>query len=287
MACIKVAPAFGKSNLATRKTSPAPRRGSVTVKALKQNASVKHDSYNEHHGPEYFKYAGVDTTPDERARRHTYYDKRTATINQHFPGSIGMDDWLFRIENKLGEFGFTGDNTIAQTNFCRDEITAPLKNGIHDIFGYAMDIDGLAGFTAAGLTGLGAGMSHSPTDPDGRERYVFFAMPHIAVDSAGSPGDCIRAGRAGCGNLRVHRSPRGGLCDWPSTTSSQRSLNGHSVGGFCALAATCGAALVHTFFQGFRVYGTSKPKFFSGQQAHVTGPNQRVSAVDGSETADM
>ena len=127
MACIKVAPTFGKSNLATRKTSPAPRRGSVTVKALKQNASVKHDSYNEHHGPEYFKYAGVDTTPDERARRHTYYDKRTATINQHFPGSIGMDDWLFRIENKLGEFGFTGDNTIAQTNFCRDEITAPLK----------------------------------------------------------------------------------------------------------------------------------------------------------------
>ena len=198
MACIKVAPAFGKSNLATRKTSPAPRRGSVTVKALKQNASLKHDSYNEHHGPEYFKYAGVDTTPDERARRHTYYDKRTAIINQHFPGSIGMDDWLFRIENKLGEFGFTGDNTIAQTNFCRDEITAPLKNGIHDIFGYAMDIDGLAGFTAAGLTGLGAGMSHSPTDPNGRERYVFFAMPHIAVDSAGSPGDCIRAGRAGC-----------------------------------------------------------------------------------------
>ena len=41
MACIKVAPAFGKSNLATRKTSPAPRRGSVTVKALKQNAVLK------------------------------------------------------------------------------------------------------------------------------------------------------------------------------------------------------------------------------------------------------
>ena len=61
-----------------------------------------------------------------------------------------------------------------------------------------MDIDGLAGFTAAGLTGLGAGMSHSPTDPNGRERYVFFAMPHIAVDSSGRAGDCIRAGRAGC-----------------------------------------------------------------------------------------
>ena len=62
-----------------------------------------------------------------------------------------------------------------------------------------MDVDGLAGFTAAGLTGLGAGMSHSPTEwQTGKERYVFFAMPHIAVDSAGNPGDCIRAGRAGC-----------------------------------------------------------------------------------------
>ena len=67
------------------------------------------------------------------------------------------------------------------------------------MFGYAMDVDGLAGFTAAGLTGLGAGMSHSPTEwQTGKERYVFFAMPHIAVDYAGNPGDCIRAGRAGC-----------------------------------------------------------------------------------------
>lgn len=200
MASIKVAPAFGKSGLAARKSTPsASRQGSVTVRALKKNASVKHDSYNEHHGPEYFKYAGIDTTPDERVRRHQYFDRRTELVRQHFKNSIGMDDWLFRVENKLAEFGFTGDNTIAQTNFCRDEITAPLKNGIHEIFGYAMDIDGLAGFTAAGLTGLGAGMSHSPTeDGSGKERYVFFAMPHIAVDSAGKAGDCIRAGRAGC-----------------------------------------------------------------------------------------
>jgi hypothetical protein len=35
-------------------------------------------------------------------------------------------------------------------------------------------------------------------DDDDPQRYVFFAMPHIAVDSAGNPGDCIRAGRAGC-----------------------------------------------------------------------------------------
>ena len=47
-------------------------------------------------------------------------------------------------------------------------------------------------------------MSHSPTeDGSGKERYVFFAMPHIAVDSA-EAGDCIRAGRGvlqACGAL--------------------------------------------------------------------------------------
>ena len=202
LSSVKAAPAFGKTKVlgaSSSRSSSGARRACVTVWALKQNASVKHDSYGEHHGPEYFKYAGIDTTPDERKRRHQYFDRRTEIVRQHFPGSIGMDDWLFRVENKLAQFGFTGDNTIAQTNFCRDEITAPLKNGIHEIFGYAMDIDGLAGFTAAGLTGLGAGMSHSPTeDGSGKERYVFFAMPHIAVDSAGKAGDCIRAGRAGC-----------------------------------------------------------------------------------------
>jgi hypothetical protein len=135
MASFKVAHSF-----ATRRTPSGSksRPSAVAVTALKQNARVLHDSYNEHHGPEYHKYSGLDTTPDERTKRRAYYDKRTEVVRAHFRGSIGMDDWLFRVENKLNEFGFTGDNTIAMTSFCRDEITAPLKNGIHEIFGYAM-----------------------------------------------------------------------------------------------------------------------------------------------------
>lgn len=178
IASAKAAPAF-----AARKTSSVKsRKSTVAVRASKQKAAIVHDSYNEHHGPEYLKYAGLDVDPDERARRRAYYDKRTDIVQAHFRGSIGMDDWLYRVENKLNEFGFTGDNTIAMTSFCRDEITAPLKNGIHEVFGYAMDIDGLAGYCSAGVTGLGAGMSHSPTeDGSGKERYVFFAMPHVAV----------------------------------------------------------------------------------------------------------
>ena len=31
-----------------------------------------------------------------------------------------------------------------------------------------------------------------------KERYVFFAMPHIAIDSAGAVGSVLRPGRPGC-----------------------------------------------------------------------------------------
>lgn len=52
--------------------------------------------------------------------------------------------------------------------------------------------------------GLRAGFSHSPI-VDGRERYIFLSMPHIAVDSAGHIGSLQRPGRSApstaCGAL--------------------------------------------------------------------------------------
>jgi len=69
-----------------------------------------------------------------------------------------------------------------------------------------MDLDGLGGVISAGTTGLGAGLSHSPTDHlTGKERYVLFAMPHVAIDAEGRVGSILRAGRRGqscaCGAL--------------------------------------------------------------------------------------
>ena len=117
-----------------------------------------------------------------------------------------MDDFLFRTEVMLRRFGFTADNSIALTSLCRDEITFPLKTAIHDIFGYSLDVDGLGGVITAGTTGLGAGFSHAPIDfATGRERYVLFALPHIAIDAEGKIGSVIRSGRAqqscACGAL--------------------------------------------------------------------------------------
>jgi Limiting CO2-inducible proteins B/C beta carbonyic anhydrases len=56
-----------------------------------------------------------------------------------------------------------------------------------------------------GVTGIGAGLSHAPIDARGRERYIFFAFPHIAVDEKGEPAAIFRPGREGkssaCGAL--------------------------------------------------------------------------------------
>jgi Limiting CO2-inducible proteins B/C beta carbonyic anhydrases len=140
-------------------------------------------------------------------------------------------------------FGFTGDNTIACSNLCRDEVTATLKHKLDAVFGASFNTNGLGGVLTCGTTGLTAGLSHAPIaavcalhtsnhdagqrcneacwclyKPDlintwsnvqgtGKERYVFFSFPHIAIDSTGEVGAISRPGRPGassaCGALKA------------------------------------------------------------------------------------
>ena len=48
------------------------------------------------------------------------------------------------------------------TNLCRDEVTAALKLKIEDIFGSSFNTNGLGGVLTCGVTGIKAGLSHSP-----------------------------------------------------------------------------------------------------------------------------
>jgi hypothetical protein len=92
------------------------------------------------------------------------------------------------------------------TNLCRDEVTTMLKDKIEAVFGSSFNTNGLGAVLTCGVTGIRAGLSHSPvaTD-DGRERYVFFSFPHIAIDDAGNLGAIYRPNRPGtscaCGAL--------------------------------------------------------------------------------------
>lgn len=162
------------------------------------------------HGPTFHEYLGVVARADSDAEVWGSYIKaRENTVRTHFPRAIGIDDFLFRSEVAMAHFGFTGANTIAITTLCRDEITMPLKEAIGKIYGWAFSAEGLGGYTTCGVTGIGAGLSHSPKPADGKERYVFFSFPHIAIDAGGRIGKLQRPGRPGsscaCGALEKSR----------------------------------------------------------------------------------
>ncbi|PNH07267.1 hypothetical protein TSOC_006278 [Tetrabaena socialis] len=142
-------------------------------------------------------------TGEARIRRN--FASRHSDMIKYFPSSMGVDDFMGRVEVALAGFGFTGDNTIAMTNLCRDEVTQVLKDKIEAIFGSSFNTNGLGGVLTCGVTGMKAGLSHSPVCNGGRERYVFFAFPHIAINSEGEMGALSRPGRpktsCACGAL--------------------------------------------------------------------------------------
>lgn len=106
----------------------------------------------------------------------------------------------------LSRLGFVAENTIACVSVCRDEISQSLVEIINSRWGYTFNLSSLAGMLLTGRTGLLAAMHHAP-NMDGKERYVFYAMPHIAIDEGGRIGACLRTGRQGestaCGALNI------------------------------------------------------------------------------------
>ncbi|KAG2486879.1 hypothetical protein HYH03_014473 [Edaphochlamys debaryana] len=144
--------------------------------------------------------AAVEAAPARRT-----FAARHQEIIRSFPSAMGVDDFMGRVEVSLAGFGFTGDNSIAMTNLCRDEVTQVLKDKIEAIFGSSFNTNGLGGVLTCGVTGMKAGLSHSPVCNGGRERYVFFAFPHIAINSEGEMGALSRPGRpkqsCACGAL--------------------------------------------------------------------------------------
>ncbi|MDI6801901.1 MAG: hypothetical protein QMD01_07620 [Thermodesulfovibrionales bacterium] len=113
-------------------------------------------------------------------------------------------DFVEKTYAEMNKFGFDANNAIACVSVCRDEITQPLIALIRNKWGEAFNLSSLAGMFFAGQTGLAAAMHHSP-NIGGKERYVFYSLPHIAIDADGRIGVCKRIGRQGestaCGAL--------------------------------------------------------------------------------------
>lgn len=102
-------------------------------------------------------------------------------------------DFLKKSYDALKPFGFTDDNTIASVCICRDEICQTVRSHVKRLWGEAFNFSSLAGLFTAGKTGLKAFISHAPK-VNGKERYVFYAFSHIAIDENENMGVCKRKG---------------------------------------------------------------------------------------------
>lgn len=127
-------------------------------------------------------------------------------LKKHFDITYPESDFVEKTYDKLNKFGFDANNTIACVDVCRDEIAQPFMELIKEKWDYAFNLSSLAGMFFAGKTGLLAAIHHSPI-VDGKERYVFYSMPHIAISADGRIGVCYRKGRPGestaCGALNA------------------------------------------------------------------------------------
>ncbi len=102
-------------------------------------------------------------------------------------------DFIKNSYDVLKGFGFTYDNSIASVCVCRDEISQTITSHIKSMWGNEFNFSSLAGLFTAGKTGMKAFISHAPK-VNGKERYVFYAFSHTAIDENENMGVCKRKG---------------------------------------------------------------------------------------------
>ena len=117
------------------------------------------------------------------------------SMTNEFPEAIPQARFVARSYEELQRHGFLAENTIAFACVCRDEITLPLVEDIQRTWGEAFIFSSLGGMPILGKTGFLAAQQHAPIDEGGIERYVYYALPHIAIGPQGEFGVYFRPGR--------------------------------------------------------------------------------------------
>jgi hypothetical protein len=126
------------------------------------------------------------------------------TIEAHLPGTVSLEEYFLRTSQCLSRYGFEDENTLGMVAACRDEIASPLVNEVVRHWGRTFGCRSLGGFLLLGRSGIATGVDHAPV-ANGRRRFVFYAMPHIAVSEQGEIGTVYREGLReashACGSL--------------------------------------------------------------------------------------
>ncbi|CAI5525760.1 unnamed protein product [Closterium sp. Naga37s-1] len=181
-----------------------------------------------------------------------------STMATTFPSAMQEEAFLKAVAVELAKLGFRKDNGIALVNTCRDEVCRPVVSIIDREFGLSFNISGLGGLVNCGKVGFGAAMSHSPEFPcdvDGnlKERYIFFAFPHVSIGESGEVGSLLRRGRgkasSACGALiAINNDINNGVApsmdsDDPEYTLLRKKIMAKVSGGNKSLVDVTRAAL--------------------------------------------
>jgi len=145
------------------------------------------------------------------------------SIQTHYPGAIREEAFVKTVTNTLNGLGFYNHNTLSCVSLCRDEMCSPFLDLIDQhwkqpfmqipddvgeeeiLYTHSFILSSLAGMLFLGVTGMKAAVSHASCDKDGRQRFIFFAFPHIGISEKGILGEVERPGHAtpstACGAL--------------------------------------------------------------------------------------
>jgi len=115
-------------------------------------------------------------------------------MTREFPEAVPQEHFVAHSYEELHRHGFRAENTIAFASVCRDEVTLSLVEDIERTWGEVFMFSSLGGMLTLGKTGFLAAQQHAPIEHD-RERYAYYALPHIAIDAQGEFGVYYRPGR--------------------------------------------------------------------------------------------
>ena len=116
-------------------------------------------------------------------------------LDELYPGALNYEEAVVRVTHVLNRYGFTADSSIALVSQCRDDVVGRYVHAIDVNWKGSFNLSSFAGTVFAGKTGFTAALHHAPTNSDGKERYVVFCGPHIAIDAEGNVGPLVRRGQ--------------------------------------------------------------------------------------------
>lgn len=133
------------------------------------------------------------TSATEALRILGEYPRFATTLHQHFPQTLPLQEYMVQTSQALHPYGLRVGNTMGMVAACRDELADPLFHQVVKFWGKTFNCCSLGGFLTLGRTGLAAALAHTPIEA-GIHRFIFFAMPHIAISRYGDVGLIYRQG---------------------------------------------------------------------------------------------